>query len=182
VAAEPVRIDIVRDGEPRTIEARPVYDAQAERPLLGFGFASTKPPAVGPVTAAHLSVLQMWYVAEGSVSTIVQIFKPEKRKELSGVVGTYEVTRQSIELGFQRGVTLLAIISLSLGVINLFPFLPLDGGHIFWALAEKIRGRPIAFSVMERSGIIGFALVMVLFIIGFTNDIGRLTGEGFGVR
>jgi regulator of sigma E protease len=92
------------------------------------------------------------------------------------------VTRQNIELGFQRGVTLLAIISLSLGVINLFPFLPLDGGHIFWALAEKVRGRPIPFSIMERSGFIGFALVMVLFIIGFTNDVGRLTGEGFGVR
>ena len=74
------------------------------------------------------------------------------------------------------------MISLSLGVINLFPFLPLDGGHIFWALAEKVRGRPIAFSVMERAGFIGFALVIGLFFIGFTNDIGRLTGEGFNVR
>ena len=77
---------------------------------------------------------------------------------------------------------LLAIISLSLGVINLFPFLPLDGGHIFWALAEKVRGKAIPFSVMERAGFVGFALVMVLFVIGFTNDIGRLMGEGFNVR
>jgi regulator of sigma E protease len=181
-AAEPVKIEIERDGQQKTIQASPVYSSDTGRPLLGFGFASTKPPPVGPVTAAELSVLQMWYVTKGSVSVIAQIFKPEKRKELSGVVGTYEVTRQNIELGFQRGITLLAIISLSLGVINLFPFLPLDGGHIFWALAEKVRGRPIPFSIMERSGFIGFALVMVLFIIGFTNDVGRLTGEGFGVR
>ena len=74
---------------------------------------------------------------------------------------------------------LLAVISLSLGIINLFPFLPLDGGHIFWALAEKVRGRAIPFSVMERAGFIGFALVIGLFVIGLTNDIGRLTGEGF---
>ena len=77
---------------------------------------------------------------------------------------------------------LLALISLSLGIINLFPFLPLDGGHIFWALAEKVRGRAIPFRVMERAGFIGFALVIALFMVGLTNDIGRLTGEGFQVR
>ena len=104
--------------------------------------------------------------------------RAEKRKEISGVVGSYEATRQSIELSTDRAIFLLAVISLSLGIINLFPFLPLDGGHIFWALAEKVRGRAIPFSVMERSGFIGFALVIALFVIGLTNDIGRLTGRG----
>ena len=124
----------------------------------------------------------MWFFTRGTVETIAQIFKPEKRKEISGVVGTYEVTRQSIQVGPTEAFFLLAVISLSLGVINLFPFLPLDGGHIFWALAEKVRGRAIPFSVMERAGFVGFALVIGLFFIGFTNDIGRLTGEGFDVR
>jgi regulator of sigma E protease len=124
----------------------------------------------------------MWFFTTKTVDTIANIFDAEKRKEVSGVVGSYEVTRQTIELSFERAVYLLAIISLSLGVINLFPFLPLDGGHIFWALAEKVRGRAIPFSVMERAGFIGFVLVIGLFMIGFTNDIGRLTGEGFGVR
>ena len=76
----------------------------------------------------------------------------------------------------------LALISLSLAVINLFPFLPLDGGHIFWSVVEKLRGRPVPFAVMERASVIGFALVMVLFVIGLSNDIGRLTGDGFNVR
>jgi regulator of sigma E protease len=67
-------------------------------------------------------------------------------------------------------------------VINLFPFLPLDGGHIFWSLVEKVRGRPVPFRVMERASVIGFALVLVLFVIGLTNDIDRLSGEGFNVR
>ena len=64
--------------------------------------------------------------------------------------------------------------------MNLFPFLPLDGGHIFWALAEKLRGRPIPFALLERASVVGFVLVMFLFVIGFSNDIGRLTGDGFG--
>ena len=79
-------------------------------------------------------------------------------------------------------VGILAIISLSLAIVNLFPFLPLDGGHIFWAIVEKVRGRPVPLYVMERSGVIGFLLVIGLFMIGLTNDIDRLSGEGFQVR
>ena len=77
---------------------------------------------------------------------------------------------------------ILALISLSLGVINLFPFLPLDGGHIFWALAEKVRGRAIPFSVMERAGFVGFALVIALFLVGLTNDIDRIANGEFRFR
>ena len=124
----------------------------------------------------------MWFFTRGTVETIAQIFKPEKRKEISGVVGTYEVTRQSIELGTTEAFFLLAVISLSLGIINLFPFLPLDGGHIFWAVAEKVRGRAIPFSVMERAGFVGFALVIMLFLVGLTNDIDRIANGGFQFR
>ena len=180
-AATPAVLLVMRGQALRRFEARPVYSARDKRPLLGFSFALTRPP-VGPVTAAQLSVDQMWFFTRGTVETIAQIFKPEKRKEISGVVGSYEVTRQSIQIGATQALFLLAVISLSLGVINLFPFLPLDGGHIFWALAEKVRGRAIPFSVMERAGFVGFALVIMLFFIGFTNDIGRLTGGGFDVR
>ena len=74
------------------------------------------------------------------------------------------------------------MISLSLGIINLFPFLPLDGGHVFWAVAEKIRGRRIPFEVMERAGVVGFVLIVMLFVIGLTNDISTLNGAGFNVR
>jgi regulator of sigma E protease len=177
-AAEPAVLEIQRGDERRTVRATPVYSARDKRPLVGFVFEVKRPP-VGPLTAAGLSVDKMWFFTRGTVETIAQVFKPEKRKEISGVVGSYEVTRQSIELGLPEAVFLLAVISLSLGVINLFPFLPLDGGHIFWALAEKVRGRAIPFDVMERAGFVGFALVLALFVIGFTNDIGRLTGEGF---
>jgi regulator of sigma E protease len=180
-ATAPVTLTIRRGGELVTVSGTPVWNVDAGRPLLGFSFSGTPRPA-GPLRSAGLSVEQMWHVTSTTISTIAGIFQAEKRKEISGVVGSYEATRQSIEYGVTDALLLLAVISLSLGVINLFPFLPLDGGHIFWALAEKVRGRAIPFATMERAGFIGFALVMALFVIGFSNDIGRLTGDGFNVR
>jgi regulator of sigma E protease len=180
-AAEPVTMTIERGGARRTVQVTPVYDPKLKRTRLGFAFGGTH-YAAGPVRAVELSGEQMWLLTRGTVETIAGIFDPKKREQISGVVGSYEVTRQAIELDTTRALFLLAVISLSLGVINLFPFLPLDGGHIFWAVAEKVRGKAIPFSVMERAGFIGFVLVIGLFMIGFTNDIGRLTGEGFDVR
>jgi regulator of sigma E protease len=183
-ATEPARVTIVRDGREQTVTITPVYNAQFERPLLGFSYEvrRTFVPVDGFGDAVTTSLDQMWFVTSETVKTIAGIFQEEKRKEISGVVGSYETTRQAIELSTDRAVFLLAVISLSLGVINLFPFLPLDGGHIFWAVAEKVRGRAIPFSVMERAGFVGFALVIGLFMIGLTNDLGRLTGDGFQVR
>jgi regulator of sigma E protease len=53
---------------------------------------------------------------------------------------------------------------------------------VFWAVAEKVRGRRIPVQVMERAGAIGFALILVVFVIGLSNDISTLTGSGFNVR
>jgi regulator of sigma E protease len=180
-ATEPARVTVVRDRHERTFTITPVYDATNKRPLLGFGYAPHM-VHVGVVEAARLSGRQMWLFTKGTVETIAGIFQADKREQISGVVGSYETTRQAINFSAYRAIFLLAVISLSLGIINLFPFLPLDGGHIFWALAEKVRGKAIPFSVMERAGFIGFALVIGLFMIGLTNDIGRLTGDGFQVR
>ena len=181
-AATPARIVVSRDGTERTLSLKPVYSADQDDMLVGFAVGTSDPRAIGPVDAADRSVSEMWFFTTKTVDTIAGIFDAQKREQISGVVGSYEATRQTIEISVERAVYLLAIISLSLGIINLFPFLPLDGGHIFWALAEKVRGRAIPFSVMERAGFVGFVLVIALFMIGFTNDVGRLTGEGFGVR
>ncbi len=167
----------------RTLEVVPRYDAAAKRLLIGFGF-DTRGVDVGVGEAAQLSITGMWNVTTLTVQSIVKlVYDKEARDEVSGVVGSYEATRQTFEFDTVRAISVLALISLSLGIINLFPFLPLDGGHIFWAVAEKVRGRAISFRVMERASIVGFMLVLLLFYVGLSNDIGRLTsGEGFGVR
>ena len=118
----------------------------------------------------------------GTAEVFANIFDAEQRKQISGVVGSYETTRQAIEFDARRALFILGVISLSLAIINLFPFLPLDGGHIFWSLVEKVRGRPVSFSVMERASVLGIVLVAMLFVIGLSNDIGRLSGEGFDIR
>jgi len=179
-AVTPVTLVIRRDGRLQTIRVAPRYDAQAKRMLVGFGFGERKD--VGPVEAASLSVTTMWQVTKVTVTTIAELFKAEKRKEVSGVVGSYETTRQSFLTSTTDALLVLALISLSLAIINLFPFLPLDGGHIFWALAEKVRGKAIPFAWVEKASVVGFMLVLFLFFIGLSNDIDRLQGDGFGVR
>ena len=180
-AATPVTLTVVRDGKQVTVKARPEYDAQAQRALLGFAYAS-EPLNPSVPGAAQWSLDRMWEVTSQTVGIVGRIFNAEERKQISGVVGGYEVTRESFAFDIRQAMFVLALISLSLAVINLFPFLPLDGGHIFWSLVEKVRGRPVPFRIMERASVVGFMLVAVLFVIGFTNDLGRLTGEGFGVR
>ncbi len=182
-AATPAKVVLQRDGATRSFSVTPMYDATNKRPRLGFqfGIQSNKQ---GVLQASSSSVAGMWRVTKATVSALGRIFvSSEARKEVSGVVGSYETTRQTIStFGFIDALNIIAIISLSLAIVNLFPFLPLDGGHIFWALAEKVRGRAIPFAWMEKASVVGFALVIFLFAIGLTNDIGRLRGEGFGVQ
>ncbi|MGH2953669.1 MAG: M50 family metallopeptidase [Solirubrobacterales bacterium] len=180
-ADAPAEVRVIRDGEPLTLPIRPQFDGELERMRLGFAYG-TAPLDPSGSEAATRSVDFMWLVTSETVKVIARIFDPEQREQISGVVGSYEFTRQAIDFDSRRALTLLAVISLSLAVINLFPFLPLDGGHIFWAIVEKVRGKPVPFSVMERAGVLGFMLVLVLFVIGLSNDIDRLTGEGFDVR
>jgi regulator of sigma E protease len=183
-AAKPTEVVVLRDGQRIPIPVRGFYDSKLKRMRLGFSFGVDSSRPVGPVEAADLSVSSMWNVTTLTVDRLAKIFVSSKaRKDVSGVVGSYEATRQSFAFDTTQALRILALISLSLGVIHLFPFLPLDGGHIFWAIAEKIRGRPIPFAVLERASVIGIMLVALLFVIGLSNDIGRITsGEGFGVR
>ena len=110
------------------------------------------------------------------------LFESQQRKQVSSVVGISAVAHETVEHSGDQSFLLLALVSLSLGLINLLPILPLDGGHILWAIVEKIRGKPVSIRVIERATVVGFALVAVLVFIGLSNDIGRLTGQGFNVR
>ena len=183
-ATTPATIVLDRDGQRTVVKLTPVYDKTEgiERTRLGFSYTSPD-VTLGVGQAATESLDRMWWVTHTTITHIGKIFyDSQARKEVSGVVGSYEATRQSFEFDTAQAIWVLALISLSLAVINLFPFLPLDGGHIFWAVAEKLRGKPISFRVMERAGFIGFALVACLFVLGLSNDIGRIADGGFQVR
>jgi regulator of sigma E protease len=174
-------VKVIRDGQPVTVRIHPEYEASLRRNILGIDYA-TRSVGVSPASSAKTAVGDMWRVTTGTVSAFSRIFEAQERKKLHGVVGISAVADQAVSFGARAALGLLALISLSLAIVNLFPFLPLDGGHIFWSLVEKVRGRPVPFTVIERASAVGFVLVMLLFAIGLSNDIGKLSGSGFHLR
>ena len=190
-AATPAEVTVERNGRERTFELTPIYDADAPtgdeddprgRSRLGFAYAAGPRDPLPFGDALDVTVDQFWFITKATIELPARLIDSEQRKEISGVVGSYERTRQHILNDVAEVIGILAIISLSLAIVNLFPFLPLDGGHIFWAIVEKIRRKPVPFSVMERAGVVGFMLVILIFLVGLSNDIDRLSGEGFQVR
>ncbi len=183
VAATPVKLTIERGGATRTVVAYPKYDSEAKRLLLGFSF-DTQQPQISAGQAASEAGSAIWEVAEGTFHVFTHLFQKEEREQVSGVVGISDVAHEQLEeeRPLERGLLLLALVSLSLGLVNLIPILPLDGGHIFWAIVEKLRGAPVSLRVMERATVIGIVLVIGIFFLGLSNDIGRITGEGFSAR
>ena len=179
VATTPARVIVSRDGKLITLKIRPRYSTASgeNRPLLGIGFGTTQQP-VGVVKAASLSGSNMWYVTTRTVSVVARIFEPQERKQLHSIVYGYTATQESFATSTTQAFYVLGLISLSLAIINLFPFLPLDGGHVFWAVAEKVRGKRIPFEVMERAGVVGFVLIVLVFVIGLSNDISTLPALG----
>jgi regulator of sigma E protease len=180
-AATPAIVLLRRDGSTRRVTVWPRYDAAVKQALIGFSYGS-QPVHRGAGEAASLAADTMWQISSRTATVFARLFEAEKRKEVSGVVGVSAVANETIDVSTERALLLLALVSLSLGLVNLFPFLPLDGGHIFWSLVEKVRGRPVPYRVMERAGALGFVLVIMLFFLGLSNDIGHLTGEGFNAR
>jgi regulator of sigma E protease len=185
-ANEPAELTVVRNGRERTFALTPKYDPNASpeggRMRVGFGYKPGPREPYSLHNALHYSALNFWTFTKQTLELPARLIDPEKRKKISGVVGGYETTRQAILVDWEQVVLILAVISLSLAIVNLFPFLPLDGGHIFWAIVEKVRGKPVSLRVMERAGVVGFMLVILIFLIGLSNDIDRLSGEGFQIR
>ena len=100
-----------------------------------------------------------------------------ERKEVSSPVGIVEGSSEALERGAQTYLWVLGLLSLSLALLNLLPLLPLDGGHIAFSIVEGVRGRAVGREVYERVSAVGIALVLLLFFIGLSNDIGRHVGN-----
>ena len=182
-ATTSAEIVVKRNGRLVHLTLTPIYDPGTHKTRLGFGFDDNGPRlTLGVGDALSASADQFWYITKETATLPARLLNSQQRKQISGVVGVSDVAHQTVANDPGLAVFLLAVVSLSLAIVNLFPFLPLDGGHIFWAVVELFRRRPVPFSVMERSGVVGFMLVIMIFLIGFTNDISRLTNGGFKVK
>jgi len=95
-------------------------------------------------------------------------------RHLSGPVTIADFAGQSAQLGWVSYLTFLALISISLGVLNLLPVPLLDGGHLMYYAIEIIKGRPVSERAMELGQRVGLALLLVMMAFAFYNDLNRL--------
>jgi regulator of sigma E protease len=112
-----------------------------------------------------------WGVTRDTVVGIAHLAQGRDTNQVSSTVGIVRVSQQAWRDGARQFLTVLGLISLALGVLNLLPLLPLDGGHILIALVEKVRGRTFRQGVYLRYSAVGLALLLVVMWIGLNNDL-----------
>ena len=152
----PVTLVVRRDGETKSL--RPTRPRAQEQ--LSIPEATWESLRLTAVITREIGA---------SLARLVQ----GSRKEVSSPVGIVEGSSEALERGTQTYLWVLGLLSLSLALLNLLPLLPLDGGHIAFSIVEGARGRAVGREVYERVSAVGIALVLLLFFIGLSNDIGN---------
>jgi regulator of sigma E protease len=161
---------VVRDGERvRLGPVRPEVREGAYR--LGFALGGE---SLGPAESSWQAVRVTGLVTKEIGASLGRLVTGDGREEISSPVGIVQGSSQAVDQGAEQYLWVLGLISLSLALLNLLPLLPLDGGHIAFSLVEGVRGKAVAREVYERVSVVGIALVLLLFFIGLSNDIGRL--------
>jgi regulator of sigma E protease len=122
--------------------------------------------------SARLAANDCWQVATGTVHAFGAVFHKKERGQLTSAVGIVRVSQQALKVGFSYYLQIVGLVSMSLALLNLLPFLPLDGGHILFSLIERIRRRAVAREVYERVSVVGFGLILLLTFIALSNDLG----------
>lgn len=148
--------------------------AQLDAGVYRLGFILRGTGLSGPA-AVKQSVRITGQVSQDIVTSLGHLAAGEGRKDISSPLGIVQGSSDAAKQGTGNFIWVLGLISLSIALLNLLPLLPLDGGHIAFAIVEGVRGRSVAREVYERVSIVGIGLVLLLFVIGLTNDIGRLS-------
>ena len=126
----------------------------------------------GPLRSAHLAEQELWLVTKGTGEALRNLVVRGDRSNVQGVVGI--VREQSTAVGQGLYLEQLAWLSLSLALFNLLPFLPLDGGHILFALIERLRRKPLSREIYERVSLVGISVFVLLFLFVLQQDVGRI--------
>ena len=165
----PVTLKVIRDGRRVTVGPRPTIFRQG-RWIFGFQPA-VQVVSYTPGKAASRAASDLWGVVTGTGSGLASLFSSHGRSHLSGPVGIAKVAHTELQVGLTYYLEILAVVSMSLALLNLLPLLPLDGGHILFSLIEGVRRRALAREVYERVSVVGIALLLLVFVIAFSNDI-----------
>src|SRR3954471_9946663 len=181
-AGEPLDIDVDRAGQRIPIKAMPKLTEMKDNfgnmhriGVLGITGAREPPVRVDPLTAVKLGVEETWFVIDRTLSYIggVVVGK-ESADQLGGPIRIAQVSGQVATAGFVALIHLAAVLSVSIGLLNLFPIPLLDGGHLLFYAFEAVRGRPLSDRAQEFGFRIGLAIVVMLMIFATFNDIVHL--------
>ena len=166
----PITVIVERDGRPRTLGPRRTIERRG-RWIWGF-VPATLLVSHPPGEAVRLAGRDCWHVVTGTVAAFRGLFHSGGGSKISGPVGVVRASEQFLSVGLQWYLELLGLISMSLALFNLLPLLPLDGGHIVVAIVEGIRGRAIPQRIYTRLSSYGMALILLVTVIAFANDLG----------
>ena len=165
-----IAVTVERSGRRVTLPAR------ATRRVGGrwvFGFLPAAQLVSHPVGAsARLAARDCWRVVTGTAGALGGLFHSKQRGQLTSTVGIVRVSQQALRVDFNYYLQIVGFVSMSLALLNLLPFLPLDGGHILFSLIEAVRRRALAREVYERVSVVGFSLIILIWLIALSNDLG----------
>ena len=185
-AGETLSIDVDRGGAPITLKATPqlkeLKDNFGNIHRLGvLGISRSMSPGdiktekAGPLRAVVMGAQETWFVVDRTLAYIGGVFVGrEAADQLGGPIRIAQVSGQVATAGFTALIHLTAVLSVSIGLLNLFPIPLLDGGHLLFYAIETIRGRPLSERAQEVGFRIGLAVVVMLMIFATFNDILRL--------
>jgi regulator of sigma E protease len=164
-------LTVTRGGE--ELQLGPVAPQLVDdRYRVGFGLEGT---GLGLVPSVGRAVEVTGLVAKEIVKSLGRLVTGEGRDEVSSPIGITQASSDAVERGAESYLWVLGLISLSLALLNLLPLLPLDGGHILFTLIEGARGKFLQREIYERVSVVGLAVVLLLFFVGLSNDIGKLS-------
>ena len=126
------------------------------------------------LTGLKASGLHTYDIAEKTVISVAKLISQDiPSSELGGPIMIAKISGQYLEAGWLQFLSLLGLLSINLGLLNLFPVPVLDGGHLAFFTLEAIRGKPMSVAVQEKFMLIGLAMISALMIFAFYNDIVR---------
>lgn len=131
----------------------------------------------GPIEAVGQGVLQSWHVVTGTFDYLSNVVTGRmKADQIGGPIRVAKVSGQMATLGIPFLLNIAAILSVSIGLLNLMPVPVLDGGHLMFYAVEALRGRPVGPAAQDVAYRIGFAMVLMLMVFATWNDISMFFG------